>query len=57
VLLGAQKHYICLCARRAEAAAEEASAPFPSWNRSILTEIYLCHACSYHEILLFLSRK
>jgi hypothetical protein len=26
------------------------SAPFPSWNRSILTEIYLCHACSYQEI-------
>eukprot|EP01047_Picozoa_sp_COSAG01_P016365 COSAG01_NODE_836_length_13206_cov_139.627375_18_plen_371_part_00 len=26
------------------------SAPFPSWDRSILTEIYLCHACSYHEI-------
>jgi hypothetical protein len=24
---------------------------FPSWNRSILTEIYLCHACSCHEIL------
>jgi hypothetical protein len=24
---------------------------FPSWNRSILTEIYLCHACSYQEIL------
>jgi hypothetical protein len=23
---------------------------FPSWNRSILTEIYLCHACSDHEI-------
>jgi|EP01047_Picozoa_sp_COSAG01_P005438 hypothetical protein len=22
---------------------------FPSWNRSILTEIYLCHACSYHH--------
>jgi hypothetical protein len=22
----------------------------PSWKRSILTEIYLCHACSYHEI-------
>jgi hypothetical protein len=22
----------------------------PSWDRSILTEIYLCHACSYHEI-------
>eukprot|EP01047_Picozoa_sp_COSAG01_P063179 COSAG01_NODE_8146_length_2904_cov_10.815686_2_plen_94_part_00 len=28
-----------------------ASAPFPSWNRSMLTEIYLYHACSYHEIL------
>eukprot|EP01047_Picozoa_sp_COSAG01_P093404 COSAG01_NODE_24547_length_775_cov_0.991124_1_plen_118_part_10 len=26
------------------------SAPFPSWHRSILTEIYLCHPCSYHEI-------
>ena len=26
------------------------SRPFPSWNRSILTDIYLCHACSYHEI-------
>eukprot|EP01047_Picozoa_sp_COSAG01_P014532 COSAG01_NODE_710_length_14110_cov_94.506745_1_plen_81_part_00 len=25
--------------------------PFPSWNRSILTEIYLCHACSCQEIL------
>jgi hypothetical protein len=24
--------------------------PFPSWNRSILTEIYLRHACSCHEI-------
>jgi|EP01049_Picozoa_sp_SAG25_P007752 hypothetical protein len=23
---------------------------FPSWARSILTEIYLGHACSYHEI-------
>ena len=23
---------------------------FPSWKRSILTEIYLCHACFYHEI-------
>ena len=22
----------------------------PSWKRSILTEIYLCHACPYHEI-------
>jgi hypothetical protein len=27
------------------------AAAFPSWNRSILTEIYLCHACSCHEIL------
>ena len=27
-----------------------ASAPFPSWNRAILTEIYLCHACSDHVI-------
>eukprot|EP01047_Picozoa_sp_COSAG01_P026040 COSAG01_NODE_1664_length_9573_cov_31.637429_8_plen_101_part_00 len=26
------------------------SRPFPSWNRPILTEIYLCHACSCHEI-------
>jgi hypothetical protein len=22
--------------------------PFPSWDRSILTDIYLCHACSDH---------
>eukprot|EP01047_Picozoa_sp_COSAG01_P031200 COSAG01_NODE_2204_length_8173_cov_4.803939_4_plen_290_part_00 len=27
------------------------SRPFPSWNRSILTEIYLCRACSCQEIL------
>jgi hypothetical protein len=27
------------------------SRPFPSWNRSMLTEIYLCHACFYQEIL------
>jgi hypothetical protein len=27
------------------------SRPFPSWNRSILTEIYLCHACTRQEIL------
>jgi hypothetical protein len=26
------------------------SRPFPSWSQSILTEIYLCHACSCHEI-------
>jgi hypothetical protein len=24
------------------------SRAFPSWTRSILTEIYLCHACSDH---------
>eukprot|EP01047_Picozoa_sp_COSAG01_P052757 COSAG01_NODE_5582_length_4168_cov_2.695257_1_plen_382_part_00 len=27
------------------------SRPFSSWDRSILTEIYLCHACSCQEIL------
>ena len=32
------------------------SAPFPSWNRSILTEIYLCHACSYQEIQAYEAR-
>jgi hypothetical protein len=26
------------------------SRPFPSWDRSILTEIYLCHTCSCQEI-------
>eukprot|EP01047_Picozoa_sp_COSAG01_P026883 COSAG01_NODE_1748_length_9329_cov_99.035861_11_plen_286_part_00 len=26
------------------------SRAFPSWNRSILTEIHLCHACFHHEI-------
>jgi hypothetical protein len=31
--------------------AVSVSRPFPSWNRSILTEIYLCHACSCQEIL------
>jgi hypothetical protein len=30
---------------------ELVSRPFPSWNRSILTDIYLCHACSCQEIL------
>jgi hypothetical protein len=29
----------------------QVSRPFPSWNWSILTDIYLCHACSDHEIL------
>ena len=27
------------------------SRPFSSWGRQILTEIYLCDACSCHEIL------
>jgi hypothetical protein len=27
------------------------SRPFPSWNRSILTDIYLCDACSCQKIL------
>eukprot|EP01047_Picozoa_sp_COSAG01_P006364 COSAG01_NODE_230_length_21075_cov_13.811603_3_plen_186_part_00 len=27
------------------------SRAFPPWNRAILTEISLCHACSCHEIL------
>jgi hypothetical protein len=31
-------------------AAPEVIRAFPSWKRSILTEIYLCDACSYHEI-------
>jgi hypothetical protein len=35
----------------AVAEAAEVSRPFPSWNRSILTEISLCHACSRQEIL------
>eukprot|EP01047_Picozoa_sp_COSAG01_P040508 COSAG01_NODE_3416_length_6122_cov_11.318114_3_plen_105_part_00 len=26
------------------------SRPFSSWNRPILTEIYLCHACSCHKM-------
>eukprot|EP01047_Picozoa_sp_COSAG01_P008474 COSAG01_NODE_335_length_18690_cov_7.693185_2_plen_656_part_00 len=33
-----------------EACAEAVSRAFPSWNRSILTEIFLCHACSDQEI-------
>eukprot|EP01047_Picozoa_sp_COSAG01_P041051 COSAG01_NODE_3499_length_6004_cov_2.645047_2_plen_116_part_00 len=31
-------------------AVDQASRAFPSWNRPILTEIYLCHDCSYHEV-------
>jgi hypothetical protein len=31
-------------------AAAVVSRAFPSYTRSILTEIYLCHSCSCHEI-------
>jgi hypothetical protein len=34
----------------AQAAQDSVSQAFPSWNRSILAEIYLCHTCSCHEI-------
>jgi hypothetical protein len=33
-----------------EALFVAASRAFPSLTRSILTEIYLCHGCSYHDI-------
>jgi hypothetical protein len=36
-------------AERGLTGVEAVSRPFPSWNRSISTEIYLCHACSDHE--------
>jgi hypothetical protein len=32
-------------------ASSTVSRPFPSWDRSILTEITLCHACSCRELL------
>eukprot|EP01047_Picozoa_sp_COSAG01_P020180 COSAG01_NODE_1142_length_11533_cov_9.907381_11_plen_143_part_00 len=35
----------------AQAAGAGVSRPFPSWNRFILTEISLCHACSCQERL------
>jgi hypothetical protein len=31
--------------------SRDVSRAFPSWERSILTEIHLCHACSCQEIL------
>jgi hypothetical protein len=37
--------------RQWAAAALSVRRAFPSWNRSTLTEIYRCHACSCHEIL------
>jgi hypothetical protein len=36
--------------KRACAQADVVRPPWP-WNRSILAEIYLCHACSCHETL------
>jgi hypothetical protein len=35
----------------AASCANTVSRPFPPWNRSMLTEFYLCHACSCPEIL------
>eukprot|EP01047_Picozoa_sp_COSAG01_P014510 COSAG01_NODE_708_length_14125_cov_3.872745_10_plen_78_part_00 len=35
----------------ASGAQQKVSRPFSSWMRSILAEIYLCHACSAHEIV------
>eukprot|EP01047_Picozoa_sp_COSAG01_P013417 COSAG01_NODE_629_length_14689_cov_298.955517_7_plen_370_part_00 len=50
---GSGQQQLRLWPERAEAIAEAegVSRPFPSWNRSILAEIYLCHACSCQEIL------
>jgi hypothetical protein len=31
--------------------SDAVSRPFPSWNRFISAEIYLCHACSCQEML------
>eukprot|EP01047_Picozoa_sp_COSAG01_P024456 COSAG01_NODE_1511_length_10068_cov_7.643731_14_plen_251_part_00 len=41
---------ISLIPTRSSTLTPMVSRPFPSWNRSILTEIYLCHTCSYHKI-------
>ena len=52
VLLTTEDH------RRVKRAIAEAdqlapvSRPFSSWNRPVLTEIYLCHACSCQDIIL-----
>jgi hypothetical protein len=37
--------------KTAPPSAATVSRPIPSWNRSILTEISLCHACSCQERL------
>jgi hypothetical protein len=39
-----------LHSKRSPRSCMHVSRAFPSCNRSILTEIYLCHACSYQEI-------
>jgi hypothetical protein len=39
----------CVPDRTERAGAQPVSRAFSSWNRSILTEIYPCHACSDHE--------
>jgi hypothetical protein len=41
---------ISLIPTRSSTLTPMVSRPFSSWNRSILTEIYICHTCSYHEI-------
>jgi hypothetical protein len=48
---GSGQQQLRLWPERAEAIAEAegVSRAFPAWNRSILTEIYLCHACSCHD--------
>jgi hypothetical protein len=42
--------YSTRCCTRWGSSNRPVSRAFPSWKRSILTEIYLCHACSCHEI-------
>ena len=49
-LLGGGAHGRGLLAAPPRRATASVGQPSPSWNRSILTEIYLCRACSYHEI-------
>jgi hypothetical protein len=40
---------VCTGSRRCT--SQPVRRPFPSWDRSMLAEISLCHACSCHEIL------
>jgi hypothetical protein len=46
-----QSYAIIVTELRPELDLSSVSRPFPSWNRFILAEIYLGHACSGHEIL------